>query len=439
MAAVIVWAWMACHKDREPEVALPEGPQWFDVGPGEALCLSSVPEAGPLPAADKQRLSAAVAAFRAQSPEQAQTALEAGGDHPAMQHARAVLSLLTGDASALETLATLADSHPGDVCLAVTGALAAAGREDLGAAAAHVQRARTLAPDEPHVALLAWYMQLEDPATLVPVLQAAAETNPAAAYAVGLERFAQGDGSAVELLKRAADGGMEDAYGPLLFAYRAFDRKADYLRLASELELLRDGGRLAKSDDPLAEYAEMLALAPGQTLVATFHTSMGTFSCELLPEVAPVAVANFVGLARGTFSWTDPRDQTVKSTPLYDGTIFHRVIPEFMIQGGDPLGTGTGDAGYRFHDELNDEVRFDKPGRLAMANAGPNTNGTQFFVTEVPLPHLDGNYTIFGDCGEETAKLVAKIARVKADDNDKPTEPVTLDKLEITTRASAAP
>lgn len=429
---MILWSWLACHKDKAPEVALPDIPMWFDVGPGEALCLSAVPTAGPLPQDDRERLSAVFAAFRAGNVADALPHLQEAGEHPAMLHARALAGLLDGDETSLDTLVSLSAGNPSDVCLAVTGALASAGKGDLGQAAADVQRARQLAPTEPNVALLSWFMQLEDPALLAPLLAEVAATNPSAAYAVGLQRFEQGDASCVDLLRSAADGGLADALGPLLFAYRSFHRTGDYLKLASELELLRDGGRIAKSSDPVAEYAAELSLPVGGSIQATFRTSMGDFSCRLLHDIAPVTVANFVGLARGTFPWTDPRDNALKSTPLYDGTVFHRVIPEFMIQGGDPLGVGTGDAGYRFHDEVDETVRFDKPGRLAMANAGPNTNGSQFFVTEVPLPHLDGRYTIFGDCGEEAAALVARIARVPADDDDKPSEPVTLEHVEIT-------
>jgi peptidyl-prolyl cis-trans isomerase A (cyclophilin A) len=143
---------------------------------------------------------------------------------------------------------------------------------------------------------------------------------------------------------------------------------------------------------------------------ATFKTSMGDIVVKLLPEKAPKTVENFVSLAEGTREWTDPRTGKLVKTPLYDGTVFHRVIPGFMIQGGDPLGTGTGGPGYRFADEIGADNRFDGPGKLAMANAGPNTNGSQFFITEVPTPHLDRGHTIFGVAvnGQE---LVARIAQ----------------------------
>ncbi len=142
---------------------------------------------------------------------------------------------------------------------------------------------------------------------------------------------------------------------------------------------------------------------------ATFQTSAGDIVVKLLPEKAPKTVENFLGLAEGTREWKDPRSgQTVKR-PLYDGTVFHRVIPQFMIQGGDPLGTGTGGPGYRFADEIGPDNKFDRAGLLAMANAGPNTNGSQFFITEVPTPWLDRGHTIFGEV-VKGFDLVPKIA-----------------------------
>mgnify|MGYP006267901243 CR=1 FL=1 len=145
-------------------------------------------------------------------------------------------------------------------------------------------------------------------------------------------------------------------------------------------------------------------------MYATFKTSMGDIVVKLFPEKAPKTVENFVGLAEGTREWTDPRSGQKVKTPLYDGTVFHRVIPQFMIQGGDPLGTGSGGPGYRFADEIGPDNLFDKPGKLAMANAGPGTNGSQFFITEVPTPHLNRGHTIFGEV-VKGSELVAKIAR----------------------------
>jgi peptidyl-prolyl cis-trans isomerase A (cyclophilin A) len=145
-------------------------------------------------------------------------------------------------------------------------------------------------------------------------------------------------------------------------------------------------------------------------LYAVFQTSQGNITVRLLEKDAPETVANFTGLATGAKEWTDPRTRAKSHAKLYDGTVFHRVIPNFMIQGGDPLGTGTGDPGYKFKDEFQSGRSFDKPGLLAMANAGPNTNGSQFFITEVPTPHLNNRHTIFGEV-VKGFELVPKIAR----------------------------
>ncbi len=161
-------------------------------------------------------------------------------------------------------------------------------------------------------------------------------------------------------------------------------------------------------------------------------TTMGRITCQFFQKQAPLAVANFIGLATGAKDWINPTTKKVEHhTSLYDGTIFHRVIPEFMIQGGDPTGTGFGTPGYTFNDEFDPNLNFDRPGRLAMANSGPNTNGSQFFITEVPYPSLDQHYTIFGQCDQPSIAVVKAIARVPRDDNDKPLSPVVLKKVTI--------
>ena len=149
----------------------------------------------------------------------------------------------------------------------------------------------------------------------------------------------------------------------------------------------------------------------GKDLYATFKTSLGDIVVQLFPKDAPETVANFVGLATGEKQWTDPKTHTpVNGKPLYDGTVFHRVLPDFMIQGGCPLGKGTGGPGYQFKDEFGSGKVFDKPGILAMANAGPATNGSQFFITEVPTPWLNNKHTIFGEV-VKGFELVNKIVR----------------------------
>ncbi len=164
---------------------------------------------------------------------------------------------------------------------------------------------------------------------------------------------------------------------------------------------------------------------------ATFVTSKGTFVATLFPDHAPKTVENFVELATGKKEWIDPRDRKKKSEPMYDGTVFHRVIPDFMIQGGDPLGTGTGGPGYEFGDEFPPGApSFENKGLLAMANAGPNTNGSQFFVTVAATPWLTGKHTIFGEV-TEGMDVVEEIATVERDRNDRPVEEVRIERIEI--------
>ena len=169
-----------------------------------------------------------------------------------------------------------------------------------------------------------------------------------------------------------------------------------------------------------------------------FETTAGKLTCKLFGNQTPKTVANFVGLAEGTKEWTNPASHAKKvGVPLYDGTIFHRVIPNFMIRGGDPLGNGAGDPGYSFEDEFVPELRFDRPGRLAMANSGPNTNGSQFFITEVPTPHLTGRHTIFGQCDKASVALVRKIVRMPRDERtDRPFQPVKIVKITILREAA---
>jgi peptidyl-prolyl cis-trans isomerase A (cyclophilin A) len=166
-------------------------------------------------------------------------------------------------------------------------------------------------------------------------------------------------------------------------------------------------------------------------LYATLKTSMGDIVIQLFDDKAPKTVANFVGLATGTKEWTDSKTGEKVKRSLYSGTIFHRVIPGFMIQGGDPLGNGTGGPGYRFEDEFNPELRHNKAGILSMANAGPNTNGSQFFITSKETPFLDGKHSVFGEIvkGQE---VVTAIANVSRDFRDRPIKDVVLKEVVIT-------
>lgn len=171
--------------------------------------------------------------------------------------------------------------------------------------------------------------------------------------------------------------------------------------------------------------------APPGNYSADIQTDMGTITVQLFARRAPLTVGNFIGLAEGSHAWLNPKTGAVeKGVPLYNGTLFHRVIPGFMIQGGDPAGTGEGNPGYQFKDEIVPGLNYDRPGRLAMANAGPNTDGCQFFITTNAYPSLNGHYTIFGQvtAGQNVVDAISKVAR---DGEDKPLQPVHIQKIVI--------
>lgn len=171
---------------------------------------------------------------------------------------------------------------------------------------------------------------------------------------------------------------------------------------------------------------------------AILHTTIGDMKCELFPDKASKTVENFVGLSTGTKNWTDPATKKViHGRPLYDGVIFHRVIPKFMVQTGDPMGNGFGNPGYQFEDEFQPDLAFDIPGRLAMANSGPGTNGSQFFITVAPTPHLNGRHSIFGQCDENAIALANKMIEAGCTNgpcsgpNSRPADPVKIKHIEI--------
>jgi peptidyl-prolyl cis-trans isomerase A (cyclophilin A) len=171
-------------------------------------------------------------------------------------------------------------------------------------------------------------------------------------------------------------------------------------------------------------------LKPG--VYAVFDTTLGEITCRLFPAKAPKTVENFTGLVKGTKEFVDPKTRQRAKRPFYDGLTFHRVIPNFMIQAGCPLGNGTGGPGYKFEDEFSKDLKFDRPGKLAMANAGPNTNGSQFFITVAATDWLNGHHTIFGEVvkGQD---IVEKISRVPRDRGDRPATPVVMKTVSIVT------
>ncbi|GDX79624.1 hypothetical protein LBMAG42_14350 [Deltaproteobacteria bacterium] len=182
------------------------------------------------------------------------------------------------------------------------------------------------------------------------------------------------------------------------------------------------GGAASEAPTPAAQ--PDFGLLPGQALHAVLRTSLGAVDCTLAHQTAPYSVKVFVDLARGALPWTDPRTGQLTTNPLYDGTIFHRVIPGFLVQGGDPTGTGTGGPGFSVPDEIGVDAQFDRAGLMGFANRGPNTNGSQFFVTDGPAHHLDGRYTRLGTCGN--ADVIEKIARVPRGERDRPVVAVVL-------------
>jgi peptidyl-prolyl cis-trans isomerase A (cyclophilin A) len=182
---------------------------------------------------------------------------------------------------------------------------------------------------------------------------------------------------------------------------------------------------------PAVEFPSPSELVPGEgELRATFQTSMGSFTVRLYEELAPRTVANFVGLATGQIPWTDPSTGEPGKGPLYSGVIFHRVISDFMIQGGDPTGTGRGGPGYRFEDEIHPDAKHRGKGMLSMANAGPNTNGSQFFITLRATPHLDGRHTVFGEV-VDGMDVVDAVGQVQTDRGDRPQTPITIESITV--------
>ena len=227
--------------------------------------------------------------------------------------------------------------------------------------------------------------------------------------------------------------------------------KLSYALLFSALAASFAVAAVAQQSAPPAAPASSQDLpdAPQATVAAAIHpngptvvmdTSMGRITCQFYQKQAPATVANFIALAQGTRDWTDPATKTKQHhKPYYDNTTFHRVIPEFMIQGGDPTGTGMGDPGYSFEDELNPNLNFDAPGKLAMANSGPNTNGSQFFVTEQAVDSLNQHYNLFGQCDDSSVQVVKAIARVERNADDKPLTPVVLKKVTIVREGEPIP
>lgn len=429
-------------------VALAKAPTatWVPLGDGTSICVSDVRDAGKLRKADRSAFEGLLADWQGGADpaglvERVGT-MRTAIDHPALDSAAVAVSVAIGtpDVAAAEQLA---EAHVGDPCLAAAAATALldlGGRDtDLSLieryvgrawlAAAHPELARVLATvllangeiDRSRAILEEWVARAPDYPELRSLLAEVALASGDSAEAID-ELLA---------LHRSGDHRMD---GTLLDALYRAGRMGEYLVVAAGAGAPLGGSEEAilAAEDPMQALRGHLGLTePGQTLDAQLETSQGIITCTLFVDEAPVTVANFVGLAKGTQPWTHPMTGAAGDGSLYENTMFHRVIPDFMVQGGDPVGTGSGGPGYRFWDEVDDQHRFDRPGRLAMANAGPGTNGSQFFVTVAPTPHLDGRHTVFGQCGTDVAERITAVPR---DGQDRPLMPVALKRVTFEVR-----
>ncbi|MDG1479484.1 MAG: peptidylprolyl isomerase [Myxococcota bacterium] len=432
---------LACPKPTSPDASPTGTPVQLALDPTmPSLCISQVPESG--------RLKGGSAAWAAATEHlisgdlaQASAMLSDAGAHAGLDSARVALAILENrieDARALSR--DLVNAWPSDPCLNQTAALIYLYVREPALARTHATDAWRLAPEDPDVQYLYGLTQLaagesDKALTAMRGVITSNPGHPGASYLLGSEYLSRGHTDlALPLLEDALAGGI-NVTGPLAEAYYRDGHTGAYVRIASMVGWpMGDGGSIAASEDPLATWKTLLGLGEEGQLIATFVTSRGEIDCTLFWESAPLTVSSFVGLSTGRIGWLDPATGAVRQTPLYSGTIFHRVIPEFMIQGGDPEGVGSGGPGYRFHDEIDPTRSFDRPGVLAMANSGPNTNGSQFFITEVPVPHLDGRHTIFGQCDGAQLGVIKEIARVEKGDGDVPIEPVVLEEVRVVGR-----
>jgi peptidyl-prolyl cis-trans isomerase A (cyclophilin A) len=412
---------------------------WLDLGPGSVeICLSRFVE-GPRLRDGKTILPQVRDLLVQQKAEEAMSLLAELDSHPQVEVHRATTELMLNRIEpAWQRVRGLLDEYSGDPCLLQLAGVIRLLQDEDESALGYATEAVELSGG--HAELLFFqsviYSKMNRIDDADDALRKTLEVDPAhegAAALLGVHYLERGDGElAVRYLKTAFEGDM-DVSSLLAPAYYDAGMLDDYIRVASGSGWpLGDSGRLAEAESPMDALAAHLGVGPLNRLFADFHTSMGTMRCELFWKQVPVTVANFVALSRGGQAWTHPVSGESSSKPLYTGTLLHRVIPKFMIQGGDPIGTGTGGPGYSFVDEIFPSHRFEEAGMLAMANSGPNTNGSQWFITEVPTPHLNGRHTIFGQCDSSALAVVQTITSVETDASARPFEDVTLEKIEIT-------
>lgn len=419
-------------KDGAPETATPETVAWLSLGPEiPRLCLSPVPEGPRLSKGERQQLETARAALTGGSSLPDLSDLP---EHPASEVLRGGRQVMAGeDEAARQTFRDLANTWTEDACLQQAAAFTSFRAGEFIYARPYMDAALALWPDEPDVGLLAAVVLVTSSKDLegaLTSLRRVAKAHPEhVATRAWLGRILARRGNYDEALPHlvAARAAGIDVVRELMPASLQEGDLATYLSVAGVAPPLPIDVR--ESADPVGAYKQALGIPDEGPLTVDIQTSMGAMSCELFWDKAPLTVANFVTLGRGLGPWLDPDSGQLRQDPLYTGVVFHRVIPGFMVQTGDPTGTGMGGPGYAIVDEIHPTLRFDRPGRLAMANSGPNTNGSQWFITEVPVSHLDGRHTIFGQCTEDSLAVVKAIARVPVGEADKPLADVTVQGL----------
>lgn len=433
----LLWSALAVARPALPEAT------WID-GVDGRICVSSVPDGPRMRGKDAKALASILSALS--EAEDAGALLAAQADavdgwkpHPAKEALLAGVRASLGDG---DDALSLAEGWPYDGCLQATAGRVLLSRGDAEAAQTAAGRAwiRTKHP-EAALVLAEAALALEGPDRAGEVVDKGLAVAPEHPGLRGLRAslFVR-RGRAAEVvddlrwLRAQGDATHDEA---LMLALLQVGDLDGYLRLAVERGAPLGGLDLEGAASPLVALRDFLGQEGAAGVQVVLRTSLGDIPCTLFPDRAPVTVASFVGLAAGTQPWVDPRTGAPGEGPLYDGTLFHRVIPGFMIQGGDPLGTGAGGPGYDFHDEVWDDLGFDRPGRLAMANSGPGTNGSQFFVTLEPVPHLDGRHTIFGQC--EAREVVGAIAVTPRDRQDRPRQDVVLESVEVRSAGGLAP
>ncbi len=406
--------------------------------PFQDLCISRIPAEKPLKAKDLEHVERSVTFLEQGRFNYALTALAQVTDtHPGVDALKASTMMLMGQVEEAAVLhEKLVIDYPDDGCLLMAASLNNAALGNLEDAVMLAKRSTEADPEDANAALLhASLAGTVDPDSIAAVLDAVFAKfpeHPGAAWLVAMVRLDAGDmEGAMEAFKVARTGDLPVDAFLMQIHYQRGDVGAYVAAAAAEPGMPLVGREaILEADDKTAAFYTALGGEPGHALVANLETTMGTLRCELFVEQAPITVSNFVGLATGTLPWTDPNTGQPGTGALYTDIVFHRVIPEFMVQVGDPLGNGTGGPGYAFMDEIHPSLRFDRPGLLAMANSGPGTNGSQFFVTEIPTPHLTGKHTIFGACDSAAQELVKQIARVPAEAS-RPTEDVLLKSIRI--------